>query len=202
MSEPCGGAVSVHEASLSWVCVVFLSPYRHAAGPVLSGQDTPLLEHPCSKCPWRYIQEAWLTTLWHAATLASMQRKSTNSISLIRASGISPSKPWCVSWACPAGPRLVWPVRADGSVGRRAGTDGSCPKHPLSHPTSCLSQSLSLTKGTENTRIAMLQQRAGSGSPAKLSSQWALSYGTIWHPGPPGIWHSAVEKSCSAKTCL
>lgn len=154
MSEPCGGAVSVHEASLSWVCVVFLSPYRHAAGPVLSGQDTPLLEHPCSKCPWRSTQEAWLTTLWHAATLASMQRKSTNSISLIRASGISPSKPRCVSWACPAGPRLVRPVRADGSVGRRAGTDGSCPKQPLSRPTSCLSQSLLLTKGTHSNAAA------------------------------------------------
>lgn len=31
-------------------------------------------------------------------------------------------------------------------------------------------------------------QRAGSGIPAKASSQWALSYRTTWHPGQPGIW--------------
>lgn len=30
----------------------------------------------------------------------------------------------------------------------------------------------------------MPRQKAGSGSPVKSSSQWALSYGTIWHPGP------------------
>lgn len=46
-----------------------------------------------------------------------MQRKSTNSISLIKASGISPSKPWCVGpsmsgWTWPGlacvGPTALW----------------------------------------------------------------------------------------------
>lgn len=46
----------------------------------------------CSKYLWVSTQEAWLKALWHAGMLASMQRKSTNSISLIRASGSLPPK--------------------------------------------------------------------------------------------------------------
>lgn len=138
MSEPCGGAVAFHVPCMSCVCVVFLSPYRQAAGQVLSGQDTPLPEHPCSKCPWLSTQEAWLTTLWHAAMLASMQRKSTNSISLIRAFGISPSKPWWVCWVCSTGLCLVWPGPSWWLCGTE-GRDRWVPKHPLSHPNSYLS---------------------------------------------------------------
>lgn len=106
--SPAAVDVSVHDARMSRFRAIFLSPYRNAAGPVLSGQDTPLPEQPCSKCPWLHTQEAWLTTLWHVTVLASMQRKSTNSISLIRASGILPSKPVYVSRPSPASLCSVW----------------------------------------------------------------------------------------------
>lgn len=130
---------SLHEACLSCVCVVCLSPYRRLAQ---CSQDRT---HPSLSTPVASVHGFPLRTrdsqpFWHAAMLASMQKKKTKSIRLIRASiffggGGLPSKPWCVRWKYPAG-------LDDGSAGWRARTDGSCPKHPLCYRTSYFSRSL------------------------------------------------------------
>lgn len=199
MSEPCGRTVSVQEACLSRVCVVFSSPYRHASGSVLSGQDTPLLKQACSKCPWLSTHEAWLTTLWHAAMLESIQRKLTKSISLIRASGILPSKPWCVIWPCPAGLCLVWP----GPGWWLCGTE--CRNRwVLSQTPTLFSYRLAFS-----LCIAHKRDRKHTHSNATAEgriwqpSKIIITVGTLtWHhmiPWSSGIWHCAVENNAVSR---
>lgn len=111
----CQSPGSLHEACLSCVCVVCLSPYRRLAQ---CSQDRT---HPSLSTPVASVHGFPLRTrdsqpFWHAAMLASMQKKKTKSIRLIGASiflfffgGGVPSKPWCVRWKYPAGLCLIWP---------------------------------------------------------------------------------------------
>lgn len=81
----CQNPGSLHEACLSCVCVVCLSPYRRLAQ---CSQDRT---HPSLSTPVASVHGFPLRTrdsqpFWHAAMLASMQKKKTKSIRLIRAS--------------------------------------------------------------------------------------------------------------------
>lgn len=81
----CQSPGSLHEACLSCVCVVCLSPYRRLAQ---CSQDRT---HPSLSTPVASVHGFPLRTrdsqpFWHAAMLASMQKKKTKSIRLIGAS--------------------------------------------------------------------------------------------------------------------
>lgn len=144
----CQSPGSLHEACLSCVWVVCLSPYRRLAQ---CSQDRT---HPSLSTPVASVHGFPLRTrdsqpFWHAAMLASMQKKKTKSIRLIGASiflfflggGCHPS-PGVSDENIPLDFAWYGLVQDDGSAGWRARTDGSCPEHPLCYRTSYFSRSL------------------------------------------------------------